>query len=84
MRVGGTSLVGGYGSKAKYIHVPTPDMYIKGNVPGDEAPILFRRKELCVYPPPPCPDNRAMSTRVLSKTLKWKLGSLSSPVATPR
>ena len=39
---------------------------------------------MCVYPPPPCPDNRAMSTRVLSKTLKWKLGSLSSPVATPR
>ena len=36
---------GGLGATtAKVAHVPSPDPLIPGNPPGDEAPIMFRRK----------------------------------------
>ena len=37
---------GGLGPSAAVVHVPTPDLRIPGNVPGDEAPIMFRRGSL--------------------------------------
>ena len=39
--------VGGRGrgreAKLTFVHVPNPDLAMAGHVPGDEAPILFRR-----------------------------------------